>query len=237
MIRIKKKMLSPKKGSLLAIILFAFMMGIIGMGTMTIAFTMYASGQESSKRYADFQTYRAATEMATYNYIKDLETIVVEHTLDGDWLSQANTVVFDDALQQIVNEVGLTAEPLTYRVTTAESAIGGTAASDMSIVTKTVGAVTAHYNAFKLFLLDYPALDYEDPTAYLVFGETNVPLKPVEVHVNLQVKGESLKEKIYVDGLFLNVIAETNDSPTGGYISKLTMKIVEGANGLTIFRV
>lgn len=227
-----------KKGSsLVVVILFASVLAIISVGTLSVAMSLYASGDGSAQVYSDIQSYRAATELACYQYVNDLEAFTVTKNLSVDWISVTKDAVYSEAIKLITDEVSTAEGSLLWEVTDITPAVAGVGVSNSSLLVKLLALFNGVWTKFQLYLDEYPALNYTSDEGEFAIGESSVPLHPFCVHVDLAVKGETLREELYVEGLFLNVITEKRLNATGGYDTYVTLTLKEGDNGIEIYRV
>ena len=225
-----------RKGNLLAILVFAIMIAIMSFGATAVATTLYMSNEETATRYSHIQSYRSATEIACYQYLNDMQALIVTKSLTGEWVSVSGSAVYTQAIDAIVEQIGTTEDPLKWRVQTIEGAIGGATISDPSIVTNLLGLLAEGRVSFQLHLVDYPEIDWEAGESYITRDESQLKLKPFEVIVDLTAKGEILKEHLFVDGLFLNVLQAKITRPGGGRDTQVTMSIVPSQEGVEIYR-
>lgn len=224
-----------RRGSLLAILLFAVIMAIMAFGTASVASTLYASNEESATRYSHIQSYRSATEIACYQYIGDLQAITVTKNLSGDWVSVSGSAVYTQATEVIVEQLGMTDNPLVWKVSTIEAAIAGATVSDPSVVTNLLGLLAEGRVNFQLSLVDYPEIDWAAGESFISRDESQLKLLPLEVVVELTVKGEVLKEHLFVSGLYLNVLQMVERTESGRQTT-VTMNITTGEKGVQIYR-
>lgn len=224
-----------RSGSLIAILLFAVVIAIMSFGTASVASTLYASNEESATRYAHIQSYRAATEIACYQYINDLQAITVTKNLSGDWVSVSGSAIYTQSVEVITEQLGMPDSPLVWKVSTIEAAIAGATISDPAIVTTLLGLLAEGRADFQLSLVDYPDIDWAAGESYISRDESQLKLKPLEVIVELTAKGEVLKEHLYVSGLYLNVLQMVERTETGRQTT-VTMNITTGEKGVQIYR-
>lgn len=231
-----KSVKQRRRGSLLAIILFSALIAIIAVGTLTVATTLYTSNEKSMHIYGNLQSYRAATELSCYQYLNDLEAITVTDDIDANWVSVTESAVYTEAIRLITDAVSTEEGSLTWRTTDAVSAIGGTPVSDSSIMVKLIGLLQSGSTKFKLYMTEYPSLDWLSDSAEFEIGDMSIPLNPVPVSIDLSVKGESLSEELYIYGLYLHVITEERLMESGRYDTFVTVSIEEGEDNFGIYR-
>lgn len=234
--RFKLKLkLNPRKGNMLAIFLFALMIAIMSFGTLSIASSLYSSGESTAKRYANVQSYRAAAEMACYQYVNDLQAITVKKNLKDDWISVSGATVYTQACEAIQDEIGKEDNHLQWNVANIETAVAGAGVTDASIVTNLLGLLTSGRTQFTLTIVNYPEVDWSSVETAVSSKESLLKLLPIEVDVDLVAKGEAIKEKLFVSGLYLKVSQE-KVSTESGRDTAVTMSIVQGEGGIQIYR-
>lgn len=233
---LKSLVKKERQGTLLAILLFAIMIAIMSFGTTAVANTLYASNKETATRYSHIQSYRSATEIACYQYLNDMQALIVTKSLTGEWVSVSGSAVYTQAIDAIVEQLGTAEDAMIWRVSTIENAIGGASVSDPAIVTNLLGLLAEGRVDFQLRLADYPEIDWEAGESYVGRDESQLKLKPFEIIVDLTAKGEVLKERLFVDGLFLNVLQSKVNVPGGGRDTLVTMSIVPSQEGVQIYR-
>ena len=234
--RFKQLLNKRRKGSLLAILLFAVMIAIMSFGTLSVASSLYATNEESAKRYAHIQSYRSATEIACYQYINDLQAVTVTKFLTGDWVSVSGSAVYTQACEVIQETVGKEDDPLVWKVSTIEAAIAGATVSNPEIVTNLLGLLAEGRASFMLSVTDYPEIDWTAGESFVSKDESQLKLRPFEVIVELTAKSEVLKEHLFVNGLYLNVLQESIRTEGGTRDTKVTMNISVGESGVQIYR-
>lgn len=228
---VKAPMKKTRKGSLLAILLFAVIIAIMSFGTVSVATTLYASNNESTRRYSHIQSYRAATEIAAYQYISDLQAVNVTKNLNADWISVSGGAVYTQALELIVNEIGTVDEPLTWKTLDIIHALSGAPVQNPEVLTNLLGLLGQGRAEFKLSIVDYPEIEWNAGESYVSRDESQLKLRPIEIVVELIAKGEVLKEHLFVSGLHLDVL-----QMKVGRDTLVTMNITTGEKGVQIYR-
>lgn len=237
--------LQPKgrRGSILVILMFVFVMAIVTVGTLRVASALYASNRESAQNYARIQTYRASTEIACYQYISELESLNATRDLNGDWIGVSGVAIYGEAIDLLVDSISKSAaapgedfvQPLTWTTDSIVDAIAGAPVSNPVVVTDMLATLEDGRNSFKLYLGLYPEIDWNAVDTFVSPGVSNLRLQPLEVHVSLKARGEDLNDILFVDGLYLNTFVETSVEADGSH-TRVTMSIVEGDNGIEIYR-
>lgn len=225
-----------RKGSLLAIFLFAVMIAIMSFGTLSVANSLYASGEQTSKRYSHIQSYRSAAEIACYQYVNDLQAITVTKSLSGEWISVSGSAVYTQACEAIQEKIGKSDNPFVWNVDTIEAAIVGAPVQDASSLTSLLALLAEGRTNFLLSVVDYPEIDWTAGESYISRDESQLKLLPIDVTVNLTAKGEILKEHLFVGGLYLNVVQTTSRNLDGSRETTVTMQITQGEKGVQIYR-
>lgn len=228
---LKKK----RRGSIIAVFLFAVAISIMSVGSLAVASTLYTSNEESAKNYADMQTYRTAAEIACYRYIMELQTVLVTQDTTASVLGSVGPTIYTESLELIQNKIGQTDKPLVWKTKTINEALAGTVLSDPTIIVNLLAKLGLRETVFELSIADYPTIDWTSGESFISKTEAQLRLEPLEVHVFLQVGSEVVKETLWVDGLRLLVDAERDPAVAGGSTT-VTLKIVERDKGVQIYR-
>ena len=150
-------------------------------------------------------------------------------------MSVSGSAIYTQSVEVITEQLGMTDNPLVWKVSTIEAAIAGATISDPAIVTTLLGLMAEGRADFQLSLVDYPDIDWAAGESYISRDESQLKLKPLEVIVELTAKGEVLKEHLYVSGLYLNVLQMVERTETGRQTT-VTMNITTGEKGVQIYR-
>lgn len=227
-----------RKANLLLVLLFAMTIAIVSFGTLALAMTLYASGNDSAKRYAEYQSYRAAIEVSVYQYVADLCSVSVRRDLNSDWISVSDSAVYSQGLELIQETIGTEEDRLVWKVTDITEAISAAPMTDATIATSLLGSVSVEgIKEFQLKSADVPSINYESLNNVINDkGLSIFELNPIEVDVHLRVRGEILDEKLYVSGLVLNSNYEAYRNEFGKLVENVSMQIKEGEAGIDIYR-
>lgn len=232
--------LRGRQGNLLVVVMFAVAIAIVSFTTLMVVTSTYASQKENAKQYANIQSYRAAAEIACYQYITDLCVNTETLDLSSSFITPSGPAMYNEALRLLQEAVGerpnpdeplATADPLVWRVSTISAAISGATVSHPDAIMDLIALCSKGLNEFELRLEDYPEILWGDEGTDLTGNEVTLVLAPLEIHVRLRVRGEILNETFYAHGLCLSVIKEGPASTR-----TLTMRIVEPENGVRIYR-
>ena len=223
-----------RKGNMIAVVLFATMMGIMSIGTFSVANVLYATNTDSANRYARLQSYRSASEIAVYQYCRDIQSVFIDRNFDTEFLSATRTSVYNNAIYRIVNKLGSAEEPLQWRTRNIASAIEASGITNSAITVNLVSLLNDGRDSFTLTLEDYPELNWLDAGNGVVGSTTYIGLTPLKLNMDLWVKGEHLTEEFTISGLYLCIVA--NDTVADPSAPNLTMNIVEGERGVRIYR-
>lgn len=226
-----------RKGSLVVVVIFSMMMAIISFGLLGVATALYVQNEDSSGRYANLQTYRAATEIAAYQYCNDLQTVIVTRSLSGEWLNVTGSAVITQSLEEIQKAVSTNSNNLVWKVGTIQEAVSGASVSNPQIMVNLLGLLNEGVTNFKLSVADTPQIDYSTGEGYISADESMFKLQPIEMHIHLTALGESLDEVLYVDGLYIHILRD-NIIGVGGFRDTVfTIKVIQGESGVQIYRV
>lgn len=232
--KLQKFLQKPRKGNLIAILLFAVMIAIMSMGTLSVAMTLYSSGEQTAKQYADIQSYRSAIEIACYQYVNELEATTVTKNLSADWISVTGSAVYTQAVEAIESAIGKADNPQVWNKATVEEAITGALISDPAVMVNLLALLQEGRSNF-VFETSGLAINWAAGESYISSSESVLKLQPLEVTVDLLAKGEKLKEILYIDGLYLNVTTIKIGSGSSRQ-TIVTMNISEGESGVQIYR-
>lgn len=225
-----------RKGNLIAILLFAVMISIMSMGSLSVASTLYTSNEESAQNYANIQTYRSAAEIACYKYIMDLQTVTVTKDMSSSILGSVGPTIYTEAIELIQGKIARSDDELVWKTETISDALTGTVLSDPSIMLNMLAKLDKGNSKFKLSIADYPQIDWASGESFISAREAQLRIEPIEVIVDLQVRGEVLREVLFVDGLRLLVTADKDFDPDVGTVITVTLKLVEREGGVQIYR-
>lgn len=224
-----------RRGSLLLVITFGTLMAFVVLGLMTLATSLYSTSKDSAKVYADIQSYRAATELACYQYITDLESVVINKDLDADWISVTGNAVYSQALEAIKAALASEVDENVWYVSDITTALSGANLSNPVVLTDLLAKVVGVRQSFVLTVPEPFKLDWSDSDSWKNSRGANVALEPVIVEITLEVKGEQLFERFIVDGLYLNVVV-SREEVGGSKHDVATMVLVERESGVSITR-
>lgn len=224
-----------RRGSLLLVITFGTLMAFVVLGLMTLATSLYSTSKDSAKVYADIQSYRAATELACYQYITDLESVVITKDLDADWISVTGNAVYSQALEAIKAALALETDENVWYVSDITTALSGANLSNPVVLTDLLAKVVGVRQSFTLAVPEPFKLDWADSASWKNSRGANVALEPVVVEIALDVKGEQLFERFIVDGLYLSVVV-SREEVGGSKHDVATMVLVEQESGVSITR-
>lgn len=225
-----------RKGSLLLVITFGTTMAFVVMGMLVLATNLYAVARSSAEIYADTQSYRAATEIATYQYITDLQAVQVTKDLDGDWVSVSGHAVYTQALQAIQDSLASPEDSLAWHVTDVRQAINGANLDNPLVVTDLLGLLANAKQSFKLVVPEPLVFDWSNPDSWSNRRGANIALKPFRIEATLNVRGETVFETFDVDGLFLTVDIQRQETDAGDRHDIATMRLTEKEEGVIISR-
>lgn len=227
--KLKEALVQRRKGSLLVVIVFAALMAVVMVSMMMVASSLYSTGRDSSKTYGRIQTYRATTELLCYRYISDLEMAIVTRDLTGDWISVSGNAIYTQAIDAIFASMGTTAEPDVWNVHDATVALDSIDVSNPAILTGLLGELKGIRQDFTLTAVTPVMLDWQNEESWRRRDGAHVALKPVQIEVEFNARGEHLFETFQVNGLFLDVVVANR--------TQLTLSVAESMEGVSITRV
>lgn len=204
---------------------------------LTVATTLYLGTKDSSRLYSDIQSYRAGAEMACYQYVTDLQGIILTRDLDGEWISVSGEAVYSEALDTIKATLGTDTDPNTWYVSDLTTALSGANLSDPTILTDLLGKLVGVRQSFSLVVPEPLRLDWDDPESWRDRSGAFVAIEPFKVDVVVTVKGEVVSEEFTVDGLYLNVVATRESVVDGGPKHDIIdINLTEMESGVSITR-
>lgn len=224
-----------RRGSLLLVITFGTLMAFVVLGLMTLATSLYSTSKDSAKVYADIQSYRAATELACYQYITDLESVIIVKDLDADWISVTGNAVYSQALEAIKAALGSETDENVWYISDIVTVLSGANLSNPIVLTDLLTKVVGVRQSFGLTVPEPFKLDWTDSDSWKNSRGAHVALEPIVVEIFLEVKGEQLFERFTVDGVYLNVVISREEVGESRH-DVATMTLVEQESGVSITR-
>lgn len=214
--------LKRRKGSLLVVVAFGVMMAFVCVLMLSMSNTLTTVTKESAKIYENIQNYRAASELACWKYVNDLQSVVVSKDLDADWVnpmdpgnldwsSVTNRAVYSQALeviQETQKDPDYTGSGIRWNKDTISEALEGIPLSDASVLPTLFGKFTGYTQLFDLIVPSDMLIKNDSTWSYTRHHEAAFELEPFEVDVNLKIRGETLNERFLVSKLFLYVKIE-----------------------------
>ena len=216
---------------MLIVVSLALSMSFVVVSMFTVATNSYKSSKDSAKMYAKIQSYRAAVELSTYQYVTDLQSVIVNKDLDGDWLSVSGGAIVTQALELIKEECGSSTDPNIWKCQNISEAITGANLSDATVVTKLLGEFAGVRQEYMLCVPEPFEFDWNDAHN----SDYHVALKPITVEVTLKVKAETIYERFIVDNLYLDIDEQQIEVGPDTH-TFLTMKLECGIDGVSIHR-
>lgn len=226
-----------RKGSFLLVITFGALMAWVTVSMLTVATNLYVVTKDSAKIYSDIQSYRAASELACYQYITDLQGVTVTRDLDADWISVTGQAIYTQALDAIKQALASDSDENTWAISDVSLALSGLNLSDPAVLTNLLGKLTGARQEFSLVVPEPMKLDWDDADSWSDSDRAYVKLEPFIVEIYLSVRGESLFETFLVDGLFLDVqFSEMEAIDGSGSHDVATLMLTEREDGVSITR-
>lgn len=237
---LKRLFKKARRGSLIAVLLFAVVIAIVCFGMLMVASSLYTANEENATHYANVQSYRSAAEMAVYQYATDLQAVVLTKNLDTDWIGVSGPAIYTEGLTLIAETIGQNSAPagetpnhLKWKVDTIQTAIGAANVSNPAVLANLLAELDVGRSIFELTIDDYPDIDWTSSSSWIVGKEAMLKIAPIGVKVKLTVRGEQLLEHMFIDGLFLHVVRERipNDDDDDTRSTIVTLQIVTSASG------
>lgn len=218
---------------------------------LVVSSQLYTTSRDSSRMYERYQTCYAVSELACYQYILDLCAVNVTQDLSSQWISSAESALYSQALDLIVGAIGSPDDQTRWHITTAESAIAAMNVSNSSVLVPLMGEITGVRQELEV-RVQYPLmLNWDDEGSWEDREASKVKLDPFYVDVTFSLRGDTIKDRFYVDNLYLSLERLVNEdigsapeepgeddgSDEGEEKSALVrMAIVEGDGGVVITR-
>ena len=221
---------------MLVVLTFGTLMGLVVVSMMTLAYNLYYSSRNSSENYSDIQNYRAATELACYQYVTDLCSVLVTRDLESDWITPSGQAIYTQAVELIQNELASPSDVDAWYVNDITVALSAINVSDPSVLTDLLGRLTGVRQEFRLAVPEPLRLDFLS-SEVVMDNRTGgrIPLEEFDVEVDLTVRGETVNEVFTISGLYLDVTFFDMAVGTSEY-SAAQIILVEDEEGVQITR-
>lgn len=212
------------KGNIVLVLIFAMTTFLLcfALFQQTVAISDYS--RSNAQRYSDKMSDRAAVELATYQFVTDLEAVSMTQDISTEWLTKPIAQRYADALDT-VTEYTIDASTNRWVSTDISNIIVGCGVSDTELLTNLSAKVLG--SEFYIELVDYPALDWSNADNSIVDDSGKVYLEDLEVHTYLKQKGSVIDENFIIRGLYL-------EYTLNGTI--VSAKISEDLEGVEILR-
>ena len=197
-------MLLKRKGNMVLVILIASMCAFLNASQLQLASTLYTSTVDSAKTYADIQTYRAASEMSCYSFVKELLSLSAQRDLDSGWISSGGNAFYTEVLDEMVDSL-CGSEFGVWQVDNLADALSGSSLSDQAVLTELLGKFVGVQQEFRLELVSEMDIDWFSELNAQGSDTAFLALKPLEIEVYSKVKSEEIFETFFVSGLFIDV--------------------------------
>ena len=220
-----------RRGSALLIVALATFMAAVLTGMVRLASMLYISSQDSSKIYANIQSYRAVAELSCYRYVTELEASIASKNLDAEWISVEGNALYTQALDALQAEIGSESDPAVWGVRDVTQILGGANLSNPAILPDLLAKFVGVDYELQLSVPEPLRFDWSDPDSYRSRDSAYIALEPFVVEVDLRVKSENIFEKFIVDGLYLDVQLFKM-----GETKHMTFQLTEKEEGVRISR-
>ena len=228
--------LKRRRGSLLLVLTYGTLMVMVVTGMLVLASSLYTTSRDSAKMYSDIQSYRAATELACYQYVTDLQSVVVTKDLDADWISTSRNVVYTRAVEEIVKSLADPNDATVWHVKDVRDAIDAADLSDPSVLVNMLAKMTDVKQVFQLTLPDTIELDWASEDTWTTYAGAQIALKPVPIVIDLEIKSEAIHEEFYVHDLLLSITIDRITMGDNTVHEIATMSLIEKEEGVRILR-
>lgn len=191
------------RGNLMMIVLYATIMAFVLIGLISLSAAYNSSMKDNSKDFANYQTYKAMTEIACFSYVRAVQSKVITVNEDAEWISSSGSAQHTVVLDEVLNS--LTQEPDHDVWTNTDiSSIISSAGLDNTDVVLDMQALFRR-GTFKLEIKPgIMDLDWSDDETYTSRTEGHIALAPMQVVVDFKARGIDLHETFVVRGLYLD---------------------------------
>lgn len=197
-------MIHNRKGNLMLVILYGTVLAFVLVGMMSLAAAYRKSLRDSGEDYADFQTFRAVTEIACYACIRDLQSQEVTIDAGAEWLSVSDNIMCLEALDAIQKAVFGDSYG-TWGQTDAKQIISSVGVTDPDVILDMQALLSKGSYDLKIKSLGPMDLNWEDSETYISRTAGHIAVAPFSVLVEFDARNERLREEFVVSGLYLDM--------------------------------
>ena len=224
-----------RRGNMALILFFGATLTSIMVSFMHIAADLYTNSKESAAIYADYQSYRSAVEISSYQFVKDLCSVTVTKDMDGEWIGVDGQALYIMALDDILGKVSSVDDTSLWQVRNISTALSGVEMSVPSILNKLQDKVNHTSAKYYLRLPDYLKLDWSDSGSWSDRNGSYVAIEEFEVDVHLEIRTEELNTVFEISNLYFDLTPL--EMSVGDDVHEfVTFSIVEGEGGVRIAR-
>ena len=227
--------MKKRRGNLALVLFFGMSMAYVSIHHLTVASNLYQLQRSSAEVYSSIQTQRAATEIATAQFVSDMCAVKITKDLDAEWLNVGAMGRYYEALDAIMENLEGEAGSKTWDKTDVREVLRGVSTSDPSVTYRLSHALDADNQEFYLRILTDFELDWSSERIVSQRGHAQIPLKPLDVECYLRVKTEVVREVFTIEGLYLELMSSTIDVG-GSEHDSVVFKISEDQEVFNIWR-
>lgn len=224
-----------RKGNMALVIFFGATLTSIMVGFMHIAADLYTNSKESATMYADYQSYRSAMEISSYQFVKDLCSVTVTKDMDGEWIGVDGNALYVMALEDILEKVSSVDDTNLWQVRDMNTCLSGVEMSEPRILNHLQEKVEHSSSEFWIKLPSYLRLDWSDSGSWSDRNGSYVAIEEFEVDVHFGIRTENLNTTLAISNLYFDLTPL--EMAVGDDVHEfITFSIVEGEGGVRIER-
>lgn len=230
--------LKKRKGSLMLVLVFAFVIAIVMTAAAKITQASATLAKDSATMYESIQYYRSAAEIACWAYVNELQTVTVTKDLEADWLSSYTSMFAQaiNSIQDVFADTSYTGDGYKWNKTTTVDALTGVPLSNSVFLADLISKFTSGNQSFSLVTpvqLEVAASnDFDDIT----HGSGRYVISPFLVEVDIRALGEDIHEKFYVSNLVLELSVATTPTGVASRVDQVTFRFTTDYGGIRISR-
>lgn len=204
-----KLLQQTSRGNMMMVVLFATAMSFVLIGMLSVSHAYRSTLRDSGREFANYQTYKAVTELACYGYVSDLQAQFVTIDAGDAWLSVSGAARYTQALDAAREAITTAGPPRVWRKTDVSEIVSSVGVADPGVLIN-MNALLSR-GTFEIEVVPDTAmdLDWKDDETWVARNEGHVALEPFEVYVNLSARNEKLSETFLVDGIYLDMVKDS----------------------------
>lgn len=220
------------RGNLMMIILYATVMATVLVSILTLTASYNDSLRDSSRSYANYQTFETITEIATYGFAKELIATTWSSDDSTSWVSDvSSSAAYNEALRRMIDSllVPLSTGGNCWYVDSVEEALNMAGVTDGEIVDDIQNLLRRGRFSIVIKPDDNVGLNWDDSESYHSRDDGHVRLDPLKVQVCFYARNDYIDRTYEIDGIYLNMSRISYARRT------FSMGQSNSGSGLTIF--